>query len=160
MPAHRDLTGDELHEPKGVATASAGSVYVADGVGSGAWVDRYSGVVALNQFWLDAKMEDISSPDNRVFFYVPVRSELVSITAILNGVISAADSNLKIFINGQEFPENLTVPFAGSNTGLAHSKDIITNNTLDRGVVVEVRTNGASEGAAAAFVQLGFRAKG
>ncbi len=34
---HSALTGVELHEPKGVAAASSGEVYVADGAGSGAW---------------------------------------------------------------------------------------------------------------------------
>lgn len=34
---HRDLTGADLHEPKGVSTASDGEVYVANGAGSGAW---------------------------------------------------------------------------------------------------------------------------
>lgn len=37
MPLHKDLTGAELHEPKGVATATSGQVYVADGLGSGSW---------------------------------------------------------------------------------------------------------------------------
>lgn len=35
---HNALTGSQLHEPKGVATASSGQVYVADGGGSGDWV--------------------------------------------------------------------------------------------------------------------------
>lgn len=34
---HKDLTGAELHEPKGVDSASGGTVYVADGSGSGLW---------------------------------------------------------------------------------------------------------------------------
>jgi hypothetical protein len=33
--AHKDLTDPNLHESKGVATATAGQVYVADGAGSG-----------------------------------------------------------------------------------------------------------------------------
>jgi len=37
MPEHNTLTGSSLHEPKGVATAAAGDVYIADGLGSGAW---------------------------------------------------------------------------------------------------------------------------
>lgn len=37
MPAHKNLTGADLHEPKGVATAAAGTVYVANGSGSGSW---------------------------------------------------------------------------------------------------------------------------
>ena len=37
MPEHSALTGASLHEPKGVATAASGEVYIADGSGSGAW---------------------------------------------------------------------------------------------------------------------------
>lgn len=39
MALHKDLTGADLHEPKGVATANSGQVYVADGAGSGSWVN-------------------------------------------------------------------------------------------------------------------------
>ena len=42
MPLHRNLSGDQLHEPKGVDTAANGEVYVADGAGSGAWADLSS----------------------------------------------------------------------------------------------------------------------
>jgi hypothetical protein len=34
---HSTLTGADLHEPKGVAAATAGDVYIADGAGSGSW---------------------------------------------------------------------------------------------------------------------------
>jgi hypothetical protein len=37
---HSALTGSSLHEPKGVATATSGQVYVADGSGSGAWTSQ------------------------------------------------------------------------------------------------------------------------
>lgn len=36
---HSQLTGADLHEPKGIDTALAGEVYVADGAGSGSWED-------------------------------------------------------------------------------------------------------------------------
>lgn len=35
--SHAVLTDPEIHEPKGITTASAGQVYRADGVGSGSW---------------------------------------------------------------------------------------------------------------------------
>jgi hypothetical protein len=37
MTLHSALTGAELHEPKGVAAATSGQVYVANGAGSGTW---------------------------------------------------------------------------------------------------------------------------
>lgn len=35
--AHASLTGADLHEPKGAASAASGTVYVANGSGSGTW---------------------------------------------------------------------------------------------------------------------------
>ena len=34
---HKNITGTDIHEPKGVAAASAGAAYQADGAGSGTW---------------------------------------------------------------------------------------------------------------------------
>lgn len=34
---HRNLTGDDIHEPKSIASASSNEVYAATGGGSGAW---------------------------------------------------------------------------------------------------------------------------
>lgn len=34
---HKNLTGSDLHEPKGVAAAAVDKIYVSDGAGSGAW---------------------------------------------------------------------------------------------------------------------------
>lgn len=38
---HSTLTDPYLHEPKGVATAQAGQVYIANGSGSGVWVEGH-----------------------------------------------------------------------------------------------------------------------
>lgn len=37
MAVHRNLPDSELHEPKGVAGATSGTVYIANGGGSGTW---------------------------------------------------------------------------------------------------------------------------
>lgn len=34
---HKNIQEADLHEPKGISTASAGTIYVADGSGSGTW---------------------------------------------------------------------------------------------------------------------------
>lgn len=39
---HSTLTDPYLHEPKGIAAASSGSVYIADGAGSGDWTKQNS----------------------------------------------------------------------------------------------------------------------
>lgn len=37
MVLHRDLSGADLHEPKGIVGAPAGSVYISTNDGSGVW---------------------------------------------------------------------------------------------------------------------------
>lgn len=37
MTLHKNMTGADLHEPKGIASATSGQVYVATGGGSGSW---------------------------------------------------------------------------------------------------------------------------
>lgn len=48
--AHASLTGTELHEPKGADAASLGTVYVANGAGSGSWnsigTSAFTGMIA------------------------------------------------------------------------------------------------------------------
>lgn len=43
---HKNLTGADLHEPKGAAAAASGQVYVSDGAGSGVWTTTSSIVTA------------------------------------------------------------------------------------------------------------------
>src|SRR6476661_275023 len=145
MALHKDLTGAELHEPKGADAASDGDVYVADGAGSGSWQARYSGVLALNQYWLTGRMDDISAVNNRVYFVVPVQSEIVSLSAILDGAVTTGNATLSIYINGVLFTDTLVVPYAGSSAGTLATMNAITANTIAAGSVVEVRSDGGSD---------------
>ena len=51
MPTlHSTLSGADLHEPKGIESASAGTVYVANGSGSGNWLSTYAyGSLSINK---------------------------------------------------------------------------------------------------------------
>jgi len=48
--AHANLTGANLHEPKGIATATASKVYVSNGSGSGTW--QYPGGQAYGELYI------------------------------------------------------------------------------------------------------------
>lgn len=48
--AHANLTGANLHEPKGVASAAADKIYVANGSGSGQW--EYSPGMAYGEIYI------------------------------------------------------------------------------------------------------------
>lgn len=49
---HATLTGSQLHEPKGVETATSGQIYVADGLGSGDW--NYPGGYLYGELYIGA----------------------------------------------------------------------------------------------------------
>lgn len=50
MTFHKDLTGTDIHEPKGITAAAADTVYVADGLGGGTWQGiGGSNVVVVNE---------------------------------------------------------------------------------------------------------------
>jgi hypothetical protein len=42
MAYHSNLTDPDIHEPKGISSAAAGTVYVANGAGSGRWLSTHS----------------------------------------------------------------------------------------------------------------------
>ncbi len=46
--AHSTLTGSDLHEPKGVSSATAGQVYISNGSGSGTWTDTGATIGSTN----------------------------------------------------------------------------------------------------------------
>lgn len=43
MPLHASITDPNLHEPKGISSATVGRVYVSNGSGSGSWLHMPSG---------------------------------------------------------------------------------------------------------------------
>lgn len=158
MALHKDLTGAELHEPKGVASAASGTVYVADGSGSGDWTPVYDGVYNLNEYWMDGTITDISTVSDKCYIYVPVDSEIFEIAAIINTALTTADAVLSVYINGVLFADTLTVTQAGSFAGQLHHTDTTTSNTVPAGSVLEIRSNGASDTTSKTNVWVGLRA--
>ena len=158
MALHKNMTGADVHEPKGAESAVAGTVYVSSGSGTGTWQDRYSGVYALNKYFLTLPMADISNPSS-VFFHVPVKSEMVSLSAVLTAAITLANSIVSIYINGVLFADTLTVPFAGSTIGTLASLNAATASTIAANSVIEIRSDGGSSTVVPATITLGLRAK-
>lgn len=74
---HSSLTGAELHEPKGVASATTDQVYVADGGGSGAWTSAYQQIILTASF--DAAGSTASPADSYARIYVPHNGTIVRV---------------------------------------------------------------------------------
>lgn len=49
---HKNITDPDIHEPKGVASAALGKVYVSDGAGSGTW--KYPSGFTHGEIYIDA----------------------------------------------------------------------------------------------------------
>jgi hypothetical protein len=159
MALHKDLTGAELHEPKGVDTAASNRVYVADGSGSGVWTDRFDGHLTRNLYWLTEEIADVSTANSNTWFYIPTQSELIEVACITTAPLTTADATVSVYINGVLFADTLTLVQAGSVAGSLHRVNITTGNTIPAFSIVELRSDGASDTAAVGKVTIGLRAK-
>lgn len=162
MTLHKNLTGADLHEPKGIESATSGQVYVANGAGGGAWTSKNGDILNANYFVQQAYMPDMGTagtPPGSVFFYVPMKSEIVSLTSVVRDSLTGADGILSIYIDGVLFADTLTVPHSGSSAGQKNTKTIVTANTLSAGSKVEVRSNGGPTNTVPADIILFLRNK-
>lgn len=149
---HATLSGAQLHEPKGIETASVGEVYVANGSGSGSWEDPLASVYNQNIYFVDKRLNDIAAASS-VFFNIPIKSQLTQLNVIPYGAVDA-DTDLSIYIDGVLFAQSLTVVAAGSGAGLKQSLSITVGNTVNAGDIVEIRSDGAATSSVIADVQL------
>lgn len=160
MALHKDLTGVDLHEPKGQAAASLNTVYVADGLGSG--VHKKIPLVSLdlttmespNTYYLSGVLPDVSTSS---LLLIPVidQSTLISARCTLNSNITVADSTLTFLRqDGASLGTPLVIPFAGSALGVGYSFAASTNTTIAASGWVIIQTDGLSTTAAALSVTL------
>ncbi len=152
MTAHSTLTGADLHEPKGVESASSGTVYVANGSGSGSWstIDssnlNSSSIKNINKGKVYVTFPDISTAGS---IFVPVSSNLRvdKITATLQGPLTTADNIITVYNGAGVSMGNMTIYAGGSAAGDLVSLTPASNNTLSANQNLKFTTNGASDGA-------------
>lgn len=149
MAAHSTLTGADLHEPKGVASASANTVYVANGSGSGTWkkidsnaVDSTS-VFNVNKDYITVSLADVSTASS---ILVPISRActLAKVTSVIGGAITIADSTVTVTKKGGFTTGTLTIAFTGSAKGDIDTLIPVSNNTFVANDWIEIATDGAS----------------
>ena len=162
MPEHVDITDPEIHEPKGVSTATLGSGYFSDGAGSGNWttvgttqIDT-SEIFNINKFSLMIEIPDVSTADT-VLVPLPFACTLTKATSILHTAITGANSILT-FINstGPTSIGTITVTQSGSAEGDIDTLTPVANNAFTAGTYLKVTTDGASSTASRVTVHLEF----
>jgi len=151
---HKDLTGADLHEPKGVAAAAAGTVYKSLGTGSGAWTDITSPLKAGNRIALTVTLDNISTASS-VFVVCPMAGVISQVYVVLYGPITVADAVVTAEIAGAAMSGlSITAAYSGSAAGSVFSGTPSGSNTVTAGQAVEIVTDGASTTTASATITL------
>lgn len=153
---HSALTGAQLHEPKGAATAANGTVYTANGAGSGVWTSPTATIRNLNKFNVETTFTDVGTA-GAVYLNCPNKATLTRLNVILYGTIDA-DTVITIHIDGVLFNQSLTLVAAGSAAGKKQSLTITTANTVPAGGIITLTSNGTTTTTTRADVQLEFLA--
>jgi hypothetical protein len=135
---HSTLTTTDLHEPKGVAAASADQIYIANGSASGVWTD------ADNSIYLSVHEADVSTAGS-VWIPAPCTGTISKIHTIIDGAIASADAGITFEINGTLITNGaITIANSGSAAGDVDSSTPSGANTLAIGNKLECITDGAS----------------
>jgi len=149
---HADLTGDQLHEPKGVEGASLGDIYVANGTGSGTWENPLESIYNRNQYAMEQRFDDLAAAGS-IYFNTPFKSEINRLNIILYGPVDA-DTAITIYIGGVLFADSLTLAAAGSAAGQVKSLSVTTPHTVSANTVIQITSDGAATASVRGEVQL------
>lgn len=141
---HSALTDPYLHEPKGVASASTGKVYVANGSGSGAWTSKE----ALVELSLEGYIENISSATT-VYVPIPFAGTVVKVVTVLEAPIGSADATITVKNTSAASMGTITVAQVGSAAGDVDTLTPSSNNTVAAESFITITTDGASVNSAA-----------
>lgn len=136
---HSSLTDPYLHEPKGVATATSGDVYVANGSGSGAWTAKQT----LIELSIEGYLEDVSAVE-KVYVPIPFAGTVSKVLTVLEASISSANSIVTVKNSAGSSMGTLTITASGSAAG---DIDILTptsNNTVTTNSFITIESDGGS----------------
>ena len=148
MALHKDLTGADLHEPKGVASASVDTVYVADGSGSGVWkkietdsLDT-SSVLNANKSLLSILFIDIGTAGSQ-YLVIPKNATLTKIW--VTPQVATATSNTVLTIRNDAGTSMGTITVTtGAAAGSIFSLTPASNNTFTAGQKLQIETDGGT----------------
>lgn len=151
MALHKDLTGNDLHEPKGVATAPAGTVYTSDGLGSGTW--GKIGIPNVNfesipplVFW----GERYSVPninETKTHYWVMGRAgRLLELRSVVSGTVSN-DTTLTFRKNSTSAFSTIPIN-AATPSGTVFSGQPTPSVPFDVGDIFTIESNGTGSGIA------------
>lgn len=136
---HSSLSDPYLHEPKGVAAASSGDVYVADGAGSGVWTAKQTLVEEI----FNGYLEDVSAVE-KVYVPIPFAGTVTKIITVLEASIGSANSTVTVKNAAGTSMGTITVAYSGSAAGDVDTLAPTSNNTVTADSFITIESDGAS----------------
>ena len=141
---HNTLTDPYLHEPKGVASAASGKVYVANGAGSGAWTAKETLVGETLAGYID----NISAVST-VYVPIPFAGTISKVVTVLEASIASADSTITVKNSAAASMGTITVAYSGSAAGDIDTLLPSSNNTVTADSFITIASDGGSTNTAA-----------
>lgn len=140
--AHASLTGSQLHEPKGVDTATLGTVYVANGAGSGNWsnvgTSSFTGMIAdftwpvVQDGWLELDGSIISTTTYNALYSVMTIQQTgtrISGSAIITSLTSTANMRVGYYVFGTGIASGTTILSVDSSNQITLSGNASSSGT-------------------------------
>lgn len=143
MPLHSALTGADLHEPKGVAAAGAGEVYLSNGAGSGSWV--------VPPYTVTGVIDDVSTA-SLIYLPIPYAGTVTKVVTVLAGSLTTANATVTVRNAAGTSMGTLTITQSGSAAGDIDTLTPVSNNTVTNDSRISVETDGASDTVRKLFV--------
>ena len=141
---HNTLTDPYLHEPKGVASAASGKVYVANGAGSGAWTAKETLVGETLAGYID----NISAVST-VYVPIPFAGTISKVVTVLEASIASADSTITVKNAAAASMGTITVEYSGSAAGDVDTLSPSSNNIVTANSFITIASDGGSTNTAA-----------
>lgn len=148
MALHRDLTDAHLHEPKGVASASVDTVYVANGSGSGTWekIDTSSingtSILNINRQFVTMKFNDIGTLSSRYLSFTK-NCTVVKVNVALQSATATTATILTFRNDAGTSMGTITIGLAAA-AGAVGSFSPVSNNTFVADTKLQVDTDGGT----------------
>lgn len=152
MALHSTLTGADLHEPKGIATATSGQEHVANGAGSGTWTSIFNrNIGTMTSYWPDVTTAD------PLYLVFPFACTITRITTVLgDGALATADEVITVTNTGGASLGTITIAFTGSAEGDVDQLSPVSNNTLTANQWLKLSNSGASTGTRSAAITVEY----
>lgn len=151
MTAHRDLTGADLHEPKGIELAQTGTSYISNGLGSGTWkligedeIDTES-IKNVNTYKVTYRIDNIENPSTH-FLPVSDNSTLLRVTGVINGPLTGAPSNIELKNGGLLSMGVFNVDYLNSAAGTMYTMFPTANAVLPDTSFITLTNDGNATG--------------